>query len=145
MINVYCAFYLQFFSYVLCCICCVRLSYCTKITYLLTYRYHIHSVPPKRPPVMFLNNFVKNEPILTILIRYILKKINMKILQISLPHLSDVATLPWEIPKKSFFQHYYSYSSEYLRYLRRKRIVIHFPIPSENVTTLTCELQNFFI
>jgi len=27
----------------------------------------------------------------------------MKILQISLPHLSDVATLPWEIQKKSYF------------------------------------------
>jgi len=27
VINVYCAFYLQFFSYVLSCICCVRLSY----------------------------------------------------------------------------------------------------------------------
>jgi len=89
---------------------------------------------------MFLNNFVKNEPILTILIRYILKKINMNILQISLPHLSDVATL-----KKSFSIVLFIHIFDYLRYLRRKRIVIYFPIPSENVTTLTCELQNFFI
>jgi len=31
-----------------------------------------------------------------------------EILQVSPPHLSDVATLPWEI-QKSHFQHYYSY------------------------------------
>ena len=36
-------------------------------------------------------------------------------------HLSDVATLPWEI-KKVIFQHYSSYTSDYLRYFRRKRI-----------------------
>ena len=35
-INVCCVFYLQFFNYVLCCMCCVRLSYWIKITYLLT-------------------------------------------------------------------------------------------------------------
>ena len=32
-----CVFYLQFFNYVLWCMCCVRLSYWIKITYLLTY------------------------------------------------------------------------------------------------------------
>ena len=32
-----CVFYLQFLNYVLCCMCCVRLSYWIKITYLLTY------------------------------------------------------------------------------------------------------------
>jgi len=32
----------------------------------------------------------------------------MKILQVCPPHLSDVATLPWEI-HKSHFQLYYSY------------------------------------
>jgi len=37
------------------------------------------------------------------------------------PHLSDVATLPWEI-KKVIFQHYSSYTSDYLRYFRRKQI-----------------------
>jgi len=31
-----------------------------------------------------------------------------EILQVSPPHLSDVATLPWEI-QKSHFQQYYSY------------------------------------
>ena len=37
-----------------------------------------------------------------ILARYILRKFDMQILQICAPHLSDVATLPWEIQKKSF-------------------------------------------
>ena len=32
----------------------------------------------------------------------------MKILQVCPSHLSDVATLPWEIPK-SHFKQYYSY------------------------------------
>jgi len=32
-----CVFSLQFFNYVLCCMCCVRLSYWIKITYLLAY------------------------------------------------------------------------------------------------------------
>jgi len=32
----------------------------------------------------------------------------MKVLQICLCHLSDVATLPWEI-QKSHFEQYYSY------------------------------------
>jgi len=31
------------------------------------------------------------------------KKFDMNILQICPPHLSDVATLPWEIKKMSFF------------------------------------------
>jgi len=46
----------------------------------------------------------------------------MNILQICPLHLSDVATLPWEI-QKVIFQQYYSYTSDYLRYLRRKLIV----------------------
>jgi len=45
----------------------------------------------------------------------------MDTLQICPPHLSDVATLRWEI-QKVIFQHYYSYISDYLRYLRRKRV-----------------------
>jgi len=43
-----------------------------------------------------------------ILARQILRKFDMKILQVCLPHLLDVATLPWEI-QKSHFQQYYSY------------------------------------
>ena len=45
----------------------------------------------------------------------------MNTLQICPPHLSDVATLPWEILKKVIFQHYYSYTSDYIRQLRRKQ------------------------
>jgi len=60
----------------------------------------------------------------------------MTILQICPPHLSDVATLPWEI-QKSHFQQYYSYILLI--------IIIHLLIPPENVTTLTFQLQNFFI
>jgi len=37
------------------------------------------------------------------------------------------------------------HTSGYLRYLTRKQSVIHLPTPPENVTTLTCELQNFFV
>ena len=43
----------------------------------------------------------------------------MNTLQICLPHLSDVATLLWEI-SKNIFRHYYSYTSDYLRLLRKK-------------------------
>jgi len=35
------------------------------------------------------------------------------------------------------------HTSDYLRYVRSKQTVIHLPT-AENVTTLTCELQNFF-
>ena len=45
----------------------------------------------------------------------------MKILHIRPPHLSDVATLPWET-QEVVFQQYYSYTSDYLHYLRRKQI-----------------------
>jgi len=45
----------------------------------------------------------------------------MNTLKICPPHMSGVATLPWEI-QKVIFQHYYAYTSRYLRYLRRKQI-----------------------
>jgi len=47
----------------------------------------------------------------------------MSILQICPSHLSDVATLPWEV-QKIIFQHYYSYrpTSDYLPLLERKRV-----------------------
>jgi len=34
--------------------------------------------------------------------------------------------------------------SHFQQYLRRKQTVIHLLNPPENVTTLTCEMQNFF-
>jgi len=59
-------------------------------------------------------------------------------------HLSDVATVPWEI-QTSHFQQYYSYILLITYTLsHKKKTVIHFSTPPENVTTLTCELQNFF-
>ena len=35
-----------------------------------------------------------------------LREFHIKILQICPPHLSDVATLPWEIQKSNFKQYY---------------------------------------
>ena len=48
-------------------------------------------------------------------------------------------------PKKSLSTVLFRHTSDYLRYLIRKQTVIHLPNPPENVTTLTYELQNFFI
>ena len=61
-----------------------------------------------------------------------------------LPHLSDVTTLPWDI-QKVILTVLFIRTSGYLRYLRRKQTVIHLLTPPENVTTLTCEMQKFFI
>ena len=69
----------------------------------------------------------------------------MKILQICPPYVSDVATLPWEIQKKLFSTLLFTHTSDSVCYLRRKPTVIHLPTPPKNVTTLTCELQNFFL
>ena len=70
------------------------------------------------------------------------EKIRHKMLHISPRHLSDVATLPWEIQKKSFST-VFIHNSDYVCYLRRKQTEIHLFTRFENVTTLTCELQNF--
>ena len=59
-------------------------------------------VPKKRPPFYFLNNSVKNWPILIIFGVLNLEKISHEYLRICPPHLSDVATLPWEIQKVIF-------------------------------------------
>jgi len=58
------------------------------------------------------------------------------------PHLSDVATLPWEI-KKSFSTVLFIHTSDYLRYRKRKKNCNPVAHPPENVTTLTSEMQNF--
>jgi len=58
-------------------------------------------------------------------------------------HLYTVTTLPWKIQKKSFFNSIFIYTSDYLRYLRRKQTVI--PSHLENVTALPCKMLNFFI
>ena len=59
------------------------------------------------------------------------------------PCLSDVATVTWEIEKKVIFDsiiHTYFW----LFTLPHKKS-IHLPTPPENITTLTCELWNYFI
>ena len=48
-------------------------------------------------------------------------------------------------PKVISSIHIHTYTSDCLRCLTRKQYVIHLPTPPENVTRLTCELQNFFI
>jgi len=67
-------------------------------------------------------------------------------------HLTGLSTSPvrcsyftLENPKKSFLTVLFIHTSDYLCYLKRKQTVIHLPTAPENVTTLTCELRNFFI
>jgi len=48
-------------------------------------------------------------------------------------------------PTKSFSTVLFRHTSDYLCYLRRKQTVIHLSTPLETFTTLTCELQYFFI
>jgi len=48
-------------------------------------------------------------------------------------------------PKKSFWTVLFLHTSDYWHYLKREQTVNHLSTPSENLTTLTCELQNFFI
>ena len=70
-------------------------------------------------------------------------KIDMKISQICPPHLSDVATLPWEIQKKSFSAVLFVHTFDYLRYLKRK-----LTNPLDNPTWKchhASEMQNFII
>jgi len=54
------------------------------------------------------------------------EKNDKKISQVCPPHLSDLATLPWKIQKKSFSTVLFINTSDYLCYLRRKQTVIHF-------------------
>ena len=65
----------------------------------------------------------------------------MKIWQICPPHLSDVATLPWEIQRSHFQQHILLI----IMLSEKKTNCNPLAHPTWNITTLTCELQNFFI
>jgi len=80
---VYCAFYLQFFNYVLCCMCCMRLSYWIKITYLLTYLHQSHG-----------SNFIKPYPIFQNFQLTDSRKFAIKLILKIQSHLIHVATLP---------------------------------------------------
>jgi len=80
-----------------------------------------------------------------ILVCWILRKFDTKIFQICLHHLSDVVTfLPLKL-KKLISTVLFINTSDYLSYLRRKQTVMYLPAQPENVTTLTCEMQNYFI
>jgi len=57
-----------------------------------------------------------------ILVCEILRKFDINSLYICPPHLYTVATLPRK-SKKVIFQQYYSYTLDYLHYLRRKQTV----------------------
>ena len=65
---------------------------------------HIYPVSPKSSPFYFLNNSVKNYPVLIISGMLNLQKIGDEHLTdlSTSTHLSYVATSPWEIQKKSF-------------------------------------------
>jgi len=73
-----------------------------------------------------------------------LDKICHVMLQICPSNLSDVATLPWEIQKVIFNSIIHIYFWLFM-VSQKKQSVIHLPTPPENITTLTCELQNFLI
>jgi len=67
-------------------------------------------------------------------------------------NLTDLSTSPvrcshfaLENPKKSFSTVLFIHTSDYLGYLRRKQTAVHLPSQPANVTTLTREMQNFFI
>jgi len=72
---------------------------------------------------------------------------------ICLSNLIDFSTSPVRCshftlrnPKKVIFNSIiHTHTSDYWRYLRRKQTVIHLPTQPGYVTTLTCELQNFFL
>ena len=55
----------------------------------------------------------------------------MNSLYICPPHLYTVATLPWETQKSFFPTVVFIHTSDYLRYLRRKQIVIPLPTTPE--------------
>ena len=56
-----------------------------------------------------------------------------------------VATVPWKIQKKSFFNSIFHTYFKLLRYLRRKQTVIPLPTTSEKCYHIPCKMQNFFI
>ena len=94
------------------------------VTYnVLTFLLGIYTVSQKRPPFYFLNNSVTTLPLLMIFGVLNLRKFYIKILQICPPHVSDVATLPWEIQKKSFSAVSFIRTSDYLRYLKKQTVI----------------------
>ena len=111
-----------------------------KIIYCVIY----YTVSSKNVHLLFFNNSVKINRFLMIF-----GMINSK--KIWHETLTGLSTEPVRCnyftlgnPKKSFSTVLFIHTYDYLRYFRRKQIIIHVPTPPENVTTPTCELQNFF-
>ena len=59
------------------------------------------------------------------------------------PHLYTAANLPGE-SQKVIFQQYYSYTSDYLRYLRKNKLLLRCPIHRKNVAPLPCKIAQIF-
>jgi len=77
-------------------------------------------------------------------VRKMLRKFDINTLYTCPPHLYTVATLPWEIQKKSFSRVLFIHTPHYLRFLRRKQILSPYPPHLKNVTALPCKMLNFF-
>jgi len=71
--------------------------------------------------------------------------------KISHKHLTDLSTSPvkfshftYKNTNKSLSAVLFINTLDYLRYFRRKQTVTHLPTTLENITTLTCDMQNFY-
>ena len=92
---------------------------------LLSVAMQAYTVFQKRPPFHFVNNLVKSQPILMIFGMLNPQKFDINILQTYPSHLSDVATLPWDIQKSHFEQCY-------------SNILVIIYVISENKTNCNC-------
>jgi len=99
-------------------------------------------VSPKTSTFYFLNNSLKNLTDFNFFWQVKSgENLTPKSYRLSISHVRcSHCTL--EKSKKSFSTVLFIHTSHYLHYLTRKQSVIHLPTPPENVTTLTCELQN---
>jgi len=112
-----------------------------QLQFSCTWQYvGVYALAPKTSTFYFLNNLVKNLPILMICGTLNPEKIWHE-------NLTGLSTSPVRCSyftseiKKSHFQRYYSYIVLIICVIS----IIHLPASPENITTLTCELQNFFI
>ena len=104
----------------------------------------VHCVPKNVHFLIFWITLSKISQLCRFLVCGILRKFHMKIWQICPLYLSYVTTLPWRI-QKSHFQQYYSYTLLIIYVISVENKLVCLPTAPENVTTLTCEKQNFFV
>jgi len=78
--------------------------------------------------------------VFTVTILYLRAVVRAKTVSLSVRHIAYFTVHFCILCKKMMMM---IHTSDYLCYLKRKQTVIHLPTQSENVTTLTCELQNF--